>query len=227
MKKQFNILLMFLSVLVLISCSSIKPDSAAVPHSVEKYLLKNGNDFIHYKLSDTGADNDYKYNEQSYNVYEDIETVWLDYMKTAPLLAFDSRIIDFGIVFNPDNSVVYNAKDSSLPPFIEGQIYILNLKFLGVYGIPIAFKLSKIDPVKKMIEFIYMKNNLSTGFQQIYLKSDYDSEGIPVTNIEHVSFFKTEYSFTEIFLYPPFHRQTIDSFHKNIFKLNRLSWDIP
>ncbi len=227
MKKQLNVLLLFILAITVSSCSTVKSGDSAVPHSVEKYLQENGTDFVHYEISEVNSGNGYNYHKHSYNVYEDIETVWFDYRNTNPVLAFDSHIIDFGIVFNPEDSAVYTSGDSFMPPFGEGQIYILSLKFMGIYSIPVAFKVNKIDSQNKMIEFIYLKNNVSNGFQRIFLKQDYDSKGMPITHIDHVSFFKSEHGFRDKFIYPPFHQDTIDDFHENVFKLNRLSWYIP
>ena len=227
MKKQIKLLLIIIAVFVSSACTTTQKEQDLVPRSVENYLYKNGTDCVHYELSDTGGDNGYRYVEQAYDVYADIETVWLDYRKTSPVLAFDSRIIDFGVVFNPEKSVLFSACDPSVPPFGEGQIFILNLKFMGIYNFPVAFKLSKIDSEKKMIEFIYMKKNVANGFQRIYLTPAFDSYGTAVTHVEHISFFKSNVGLSDRFVYPPFHRKTIDDFHQNIFKINGLSWNIP
>jgi hypothetical protein len=226
MNKFFHILIILSTVIFLSSCSKIKYETAAVPQAVKNYLHENGTDFIHYELSKTD-DKDYNYIEQSFIVYEEIETLWLDYMKSILILEFDSRIIDFGVFFDPESSLIYSAQDPSPPSFSEGQIYILNLIFMGIYKFPIAFEISKIDSDNKMIVFTYLKNNLATGYQQIYFKSDYNSEGVPITHIDHNTYFKSQNGIIDNFLYPPFHRQTINDYHENIFKLNGLSWEIP
>ncbi|HAK44310.1 MAG TPA: hypothetical protein DCO79_00075 [Spirochaeta sp.] len=110
MKKQL-IILLAAAVIVFSSCSTIKSSTDVIPPSVDEFLQKNGTDFNNYEISDLGAE--FEFDEQSYNVYESIEAVWQYYMRVDPVLAFDSRIIDFGIVFNPGDSVVYNAANFS------------------------------------------------------------------------------------------------------------------
>ena len=220
-------LIVFLIVLVLAvsSCATTVPASSSVPESVNRYLLKNGTDFDEYRVSDLEAEDGFGFNEKEYNVYEDPDTVWRDYCRTDPGLAFDSTIIDFGVVYNPADSVVYSRDDPFLPRFSEGQIYILDLKFLGIYSIPIGFKVSRIDPEEKVIEFIYLKENVCNGYQRICLNPGYDEEGTPVTHIVHSSYFTSEHPLRDKLFYPPFHEQTIDDFHENVFKLNGLAWE--
>lgn len=205
------------------TCSAKNVNSDILPHSVEKFLQKNGTDFMRYELSDKNSD--YMFTQQSYEVFEDIETAWRYYVMTDPVIAFSNNIIDFGIVYNPENSRVYDAADIPVPLFRAGQIYILNLKILGIYNIPVAFEVTRLDRENKMIEFVYLKNNVSNGYQQIYLKSGCDSEGAPVTLVEHKSFFRSGCDFRDRILYPPFHKLITRGFHENILKLNKADWE--
>ena len=225
MRNRWLLAAIFTSVFFLFSCASTGNGIKTVPRSVERYMQKNGSDFDSYKLSDLREAEKYNFYEHSYSVYEDIDTVWHDYLRSAPDRAFDSPIIDFGVVFDPDDAVLYRAGDRKLPPFHEGQIFLLNLNFLRFFGVPVGFEISRIDSEKKIIEFVYLKNNISNGFQRIFLKSESDKDGNPVTRIRHVSFFKTANFLRDKLIYPPFHRHTIDNFHENIFKMNGLSWE--
>lgn len=220
-------LLISLSVVILLlfySCSTTGTGGSVVPESVNGYLDKNGSDFVNYELSDISPGVEYNFTPRSYNVYEDLETVWLDYLQTPPNLAFEGSIIDFGIVYNPEDSRVYNTQDTFIPSFSEGQVYILDLQFLGIYSIPVGFMVTRIDTEKKIMEFVYLKDNVSNGYQRIFFKAASDSEGNPVTLVEHLSYFRSGHDFRDKVLYPPFHKQTVDDFHEKIFELNGLGW---
>ena len=227
MNRKLYLPLILLTAAVLSSCATVRTEPEGVPQSVHNFLNDNGEDFQHYEVSDISEPELFKRHSMSYFVYEDPERVWTDYINTDPAAAFDSRIIDFGVVYNPDDTTLYKNGDPRLPSFSEGQIYLLDLTLLGFYSLPATFKVSRIDAEDKMIEFIYLKNNVSNGFQRIYLKSGFDPEGVPVTEIEHISFFKSDHPFRDKYLYPPFHKQTVRDFHENIFRINKLEWSLP
>lgn len=223
MKKFLVTALLFYAVFSFVSCSTTATCYGPLPGSVARYISVNGTDLSDYPLSCLEPIEDFNFHEREYNVYENSETVWRFYRRTEPRLAFEGRIIDFGLLFNPDDSAVYTRSEPS-PFFAEQQIYVLNLKALGVYNFPVAFQVTRIDNEEKMIEFIYMQENIANGFQRIYFEESFDEKGRPVTHIRHISFFKSSRRFQDKVLYPPFHQQTIDDFHRNVLKANRLTW---
>ncbi|MDC7227218.1 MAG: hypothetical protein PQJ61_10695 [Spirochaetales bacterium] len=226
MNRKIVFLLILLFAIVLSSCATVKTEEDRIPFSVKEFLRVNGDDFENYQVSDIRDLKDYSSHQMSYIVHEDADEVWSDYISTDPVIAFDSRIIDFGIVYNSGESTLYTPENQPVPHFAEGQIYILDLKLLGFYQIPVAFKISEIDSKKKLIEFVYLENNVSNGCQRITLSSENDEEGEQITVVKHTSFFRSGKAFRDKYLYPPFHNQTVKDFHENIFRINGLEWSI-
>ncbi len=221
--KRFLVLASAIYLIFILGSCTTTTTYGIMPNTVARYLNRNGYDFGKYYVSSLSHMRSFNYHERGYMVYEDLEKVWKAYTETEPRIAFDGRIIDFGLLYDPEASTVYTSEDVS-PFFAKGQIYILNLKVLGFYNFPIAFQVSKIDSRSKMFEFIYMQKNIVNGVQRVYFYSFFDEYGHPVTKIRHISFFKSSSGFLDKILYPQFHQQTIDDFHKSIFRVNHLIW---
>ena len=223
MKKFLVLVTVLYTVFSLGSCATKAAYYGPMPRTVVKYLNENGPDIEHYPVSSLKLIESFYRHEREYDVYERLDIVWRDYLETKPGQAFDGQIIDFGFLFNPEDSTVYTQGDPS-PFFAEGQICVLNLKVLGFYNFPVAFKVTRIDSENTMFEFVYLQNNVVNGVQRIYFKSTHDENGRPVTHIRHISFFKSGSVFQDKLLYPTLHKQTIDDFHRNVFRANRLRW---
>ena len=206
------------------SCTSIEQSASPVPPVVEDYITQNGNDFNEYQLSDCSR-TDYNEVKQYYHIDEPLDEVWAAYLNTDTKFAFTNGIMSFGVMYNPEDSVLYNSASTEIPAICEDQIFILELTYLGFYRIPAAFKVSSIDPDNKRIEFIYLKENKSNGYQQMIFTDAADSAGRPGTDIEHISYFRSDDGLRDRLLYPPFHKRTIDDFHINEFNLNSFNWN--
>lgn len=218
-----NIIILFFAVAIS-SCATFGPEDSVVPNSVSGYLEVYGTDFNNYELSDLENSDIYSQYVQNYIVYSDPESVWNNYIHSDPEIAWQGRIIEFGIIYDPDTSKVYTLADDRRPCFKPGQIYIINLKYAGFYEIPAAFKITKIDSENLIIEFTYLKNNKSNGFQKIEFIPVNNKEGDLCTLVKHSSLFSSGNSFRDEFIYPPFHEKTINELHKNFFLCNNLDW---
>ncbi len=223
MKKYIASAVVLYTAFILGSCATMTASYGPMPGTVAKYISRNGPDIGDYPISSLATIASFNRHERDYDVYENLDTIWKDYTEADPTKAFDGRIIDFGLLFNPGDSAVHTQKDP-VPFFTEGQIYILNLKVFGFYNFPVAFKVTRIDSVQKMFEFVYLQKNIVNGVQRVYFESSFDETGRPVTLIRHISFFKSGNGFQDKVLYPPLHKQTIDDFHSNVLKVNRLVW---
>lgn len=190
MKSDCLIVFIIAFSVVFSSCATVKDSARVIPEPVSEYIDINGTDFQNYELSDCSRD-DYNIIEQVYNVYAPIEMVWKSYLSTGLTSVFSGDIMNFGVMYNPMDSGLYNSEDA-LPSIVEGQIFIIELTYLGFYNIPAAFKVTQIDTRKKMIQFIYLKNNKSNGYQQILFNSATDSHGMAVTAVTHISYFKSD-----------------------------------
>jgi len=63
-----------------------------------------------------------------------------------------------------------------------------------------------------VVEFSYIDDNKAKGKQVI----EFFDNGSGSTRIVHRSYFKSESSFRDRILYPPFHKKFIREFHRNM-----------
>ena len=92
----------------------------------------------------------------------------------------------------------------------------MNLKLLnGLYNLPVAFEITKIDEGNKMIEFSYLKGGKARGAQVIQLMST--DRGY--TKVVHKSYVQSHSKFRDKYLYPYFHNKIINEFHGNMRRL--------
>jgi hypothetical protein len=161
----------------------------------------------------TGSDlNGFYHYEKEYQVKEDINEVWFNYLKANQTEIWDISRISFGLIYCRDSDSFIYA-DQFLFGLEKRQIYFLNLKILnGLYHLPVAFEITNIDPEKLMIEFSYLRGGKALGKQVIqFAETD---EGF--TKINHQSFVKSESKLRDKYLYPYFHNKLINEFHFNM-----------
>ncbi len=96
-----------------------------------------------------------------------------------------------------------------------GLIYYLNLKVLmGLYKLPVAFEILKVDEGQKIIEMSYLKGGKAQGKQIIQFIALKNGD----TEIVHENYFRSESKFRDKYLYPFFHTRIINKFHHKIRK---------
>lgn len=83
----------------------------------------------------------------------------------------------FGAMWDAESSRLFLAGEGTIPMFSEGQVYVLELELFGVYRLPVAFRITRIDTDKKIIEFVYLKVNKSNGVQRIHFFSEPGGNG--------------------------------------------------
>ncbi len=181
---------------------------------IHKQIVNKVNDFadIHPTLIREEEKSKFKVNDQEFTIRENINRVWHAYCSASPEIAWNGRMVTFGLLLSKRRHTV--AYPHGICPTLDtGQVVYLNLKLLkGIYNLAVAFEITAIDSLHKMIEFRYVTGDKSQGIQQIrFIKTD---DGY--TRIVHHTLFRSKSSLRDKLLYPLFHRKTVSEYHRNI-----------
>jgi hypothetical protein len=194
-------------------------DMRRIPQrSVRKLVLKENvktvTDFQQiatacYRVEDSAL---YQTNLKNYIVKAPIGKVWEKYANMTPKKAWSGRTVNFGFLFSkPDNKFIYaeNAND----PIRVGNIIYVNLRLLkGLKNLGVAFEITRLDEVNKMICFCYLKDGVSNGSQEIQFTEMKNGD----TRISHLTHYRSHSAFRDKELYPLFHEKFVGEFHENI-----------
>ena len=160
----------------------------------------------------------YSKNEMTFCLNGKIQDIWQGYISANPSKSWNGRKVSFGLLLQKFPESIFYDHDSMMG-VDTGQVYFLNLKILqGMYNLPVAFEIIKVDTVEKVFEFSYIEGNKSSGIQQIKF-IDMGGERIKIL---HTSYFKSDSHFRDKWLYPFFHKKIVNDFHRNMKKLLNL-----
>ena len=229
-----RILLWILLTLLSASCAGLSGASGssgtpgrgeAIPPSVREFL-----DRVDWRLEDCRPSSlahpeEFTALSRYYWTSVSAGELWDLYTTMDAARAWQGEAVQFGVVYDSRESRLYTPDDSEAPPFREGQIYVLDLTIAGFYKLPVGFLLSRLDPREELIEFLYLLENRSNGGQQIRFFPFRDSRGREGTLIEHRTWFHSSSAVRDR-LYPLFHNQTIDAFHRNITSVGGLELEV-
>lgn len=152
--------------------------------------------------------------ENSYIVKKQLSDVWKMYCSVSPVEVWNGKIVAFGFMYSRQSKSL-SYRNDNCEGVETGQILYLNMKLLkGIYNLALAFEIIKVDTAGKIIEFSYLTYGKAKGMQKIQL---YETpEGY--TKIIHITYFRSNSSIRDKFLYPFFHKKAITEFHNNIRK---------
>lgn len=153
--------------------------------------------------------------ENEYQIKKNIENVWQHYLTTNPEKLWCGKRVTFGFLFSKkDDKIIYS--DEAFATIDTGMIVYLNLRLMsGLKNIATAFEFIEIDKENRIIEFSYLKGNVSVGKQRLQF---YETPR-GYTRIIHTSFYKNDNFLRNYLLYPYFHTRTTHEFHRNNKKL--------
>ena len=153
--------------------------------------------------------------ENEYQVKKDIEDVWQHYLTTNPEKLWCGKRVSFGFLFSKkENKIIYCKEEIS--HIDTGMIIYLNLRLMsGLKNVATAFEFTEIDSKNRVIEFSYLKGNVSIGKQRLQF---YETPK-GYTRIMHTSFYKNNNFIRNYLLYPYFHTRTTHEFYRNNKKL--------
>lgn len=176
-----------------------------------KYNVEKITD-IHHTCSDKSDLSTYQKQEKKYLIKDNYSKVWSNYVKTSPAESWEGKLVSFGMLISKStNKIIYPGDE--FQAIDTGQVIFLDLRLLrGIYHLAMAFEVIKVDAEKGIIEFSYIKGNKSMGMQRLQFSStpnDY-------TVITHSSYYKSSSPLRDKLLYPLFHAQATNQFHRKL-----------
>lgn len=156
----------------------------------------------------------FEFHEKEYLVKDSLDKVWVHYVYTNPMKAWNTSKLHFGFMFSKrKNEMVYS--NQNVEKVEIGQIVYLNLNLMKIKNIATAFEIISVDKEKYMIEFSYVDDNITHGKQQINFEQTADG----YTKIIHRSYFKSGSAIRDRYFYPYFHTRMTNAYHRNMKRL--------
>ena len=190
--------------------------TASLPAVVRDFLETNGWNLDSYADSDLSDLSRYQSHVRRYESDVDAGSIWAHYRSAKPDKAWDTGMTRLGLAWDPSVRRFFTSGDGNLEAFLEGQVYVLELRLLGFYRLPVAFRIARLDQSSRIIEFVYLRVNKSNGLQRIVFNSGPEGRYGSTTIIEHSSWFRSESPSRDSLLYRPFHEAFIDAFHRSL-----------
>ena len=149
--------------------------------------------------------------DREYLVKDALENVWDTYVNYNLQEAWNTRRVQMGLAYSRYGDSLYYASDT-IQTLSVGLIVFFNINLLlGIKDIAMAFEVTQVDSVQKLVEYSYIVGNGTMGKQQMFF--DRTSKGY--TLITHLSYYKSRPK-TREGIYPHLHAELINQFHRNM-----------
>lgn len=160
------------------------------------------------------GDTSFHSHSKSFIIEADIEKVWKAYSTIHPRVAWDGKMISFGLLYcKENNELVYH--DDQYKGAEVGQIFFVGLSILkGLLKLGVAHVITKIDEVNKSMRICYLEKGKSEGSQLISMHETADG----FTKVIHDTKYKSDSLFRDKVLYPALHSVAVGEYHKNVKK---------
>ena len=203
------------------SLSEVQMDR--LPKVVQKMLTSNNIDLDRYSKSREYEANILHYNRhiRQYEINMNPKELFATYANVSPKEAWNSKRAKLAMGYFDDTETIKYADKDEFGPIQVGDLYFLQLD-VHLGKVPVAFEISVVDHVNRIIRFNYLKQNKSNGLQTLYFMEHETDPNKTILN--HISYFKSDSRFRDKNAYIPFHNILIDDFHRN--HLERLSTDV-
>ena len=173
---------------------------------------------IHASWKDGVTDaSKFRIHKKEFVVKDKLSNVWNCYKIANPIDSWNGHFVRFALLISKQtNSVMYTNNDINFSEVDTGQVYFLDLRLLkGLFNVPVAFEIIKVDTINKIMEFSYIDGNKSQGKQVLHFVDNGDG----TTRIIHQSYFRSDSRLRDDFFYPYFHTKIIREFHRNMRRL--------
>ncbi len=158
------------------------------------------------------TDTSYHSHTKSFIIKADIDKVWEAYSTIHPSVAWDGKMISFGMLYcKENNELVYH--DDHYKRAEVGQIFFVGLRILsGILKLGVAHVITKIDEVNKILNICYLEKGKSEGSQLISMHTTPDG----FTKVVHDTKYKSDSAFRDKILYPALHSIAVGEYHRNV-----------
>jgi hypothetical protein len=177
------------------------------------HKLEEVNDFGRLK-SCCYCENDtsFRSHSKSFIIKANIQKVWEAYSTIHPKIAWDGKMISFGVLYcKENNELVYH--DDQYKGAEVGQIFFVGLRILsGLLKLGVAHVITKIDEENKSLRICYLEKGKSEGSQFISLHETFDG----YTKVIHDTKYKSDSAFRDRILYPTLHSIAVKEYHRNV-----------
>ena len=188
---------------------------------VQEFLIEQQNNHIHLlkeilpSIKPNSELKGYRNHVKEYFLKDSLIKVWQHYIVTNPGDSWNGKKVSFGMLFSKkDEQIVY--RNEYVSHIDTGQVVFLNLKLLkGIANLAAVFEFITIDKNEWIIEFSYCNGNITEGKQRL----QFIETNKGYTRILHTSFYKSNSSLRDRFLYPFFHDKISNEFHRNMKRL--------
>ncbi len=142
-----------------------------------------------------------------------VEKVWKVASVSNPAEIWIGKILSLSFVYDKNcDKILFPSELCENSLSIE-QIYFITLKYLkGMFVLPTALKVTKIDSDEKTIEFTYLRGGKSEGKQSLQFLAESDNK----TQIIHTTYYHSGSRLRDRRLYPHFHQKAISELHENM-----------
>lgn len=154
----------------------------------------------------------YHSHSKSYIIKANIDKVWNAYSTIHPNIAWDGKMISFGMLYcKENNELVYH--DDQYKGAEVGQIFFVGLRILsGLLKLGVAHVITNIDQENKSLRICYLEKGKSEGSQFIHLSETPDG----FTKVVHDTKYKSDSAFRDRVLYPALHSIAVNEYHRNV-----------
>lgn len=149
--------------------------------------------------------------DREYLIKDKVSDVWNHYANCDLQESWNNGGVHMALAYSRNKDSLYYATDTveNLNP---GLIVFFDLKLLlGLKNIAMAFEITKVDPIEKLIEYSYIVGNGTIGKQQMF----FEETPKGYTLITHLSYYKSKPK-TREGIYPHLHAQLINRFHRRM-----------
>ena len=137
-----------------------------------------------------------------------VEQAWEFYTSYHPGEIWNRKRVKFLLSVDQQSREIMPIDQADFPKIHEGQVLLLRLHLIPLKSIEVAMQVSHCDKDSGLIEFVYLDNNISRGFQQIRLVASGNQ-----TIVIHSSVYSSGSPFRDRYMYPYFHRQFVSELH--------------
>jgi hypothetical protein len=177
-----------------------------------KHDLLNFNE-LQASVGDDFSVENFSTHQGGFSVDAPLEKLWETSLKANPAEIWRGSILSLAFIYNKADEKLLFLPDLNNYNLVVEQIYFINLRLLkGIFNLPTALKVTKVDPKENIIEFTYLRGGKSEGRQILHFIAESETR----TRVDHTTYYRSRSRFRDKRLYPHFHQLAISELHKNM-----------